>query len=78
MIIELAPYRRITKPYIEKLLSGATDEERVAKLGHVAVATHLHIVAVGHFIGEIFGYTPALNEAIDYCCKYYGITKVTE
>lgn len=75
MKLDLDKYRVNIAP-IKMLLDTKEPEDRVKFISAIAVSTGCPIVAVCHFVGELYGYTAELEEKIDLLSKFYKVTEV--
>lgn len=76
MIYDLAVYRRVVKPQIIVWFADKPKADKLKAMGKIALYTSCPIVAVGYFIGEIFGFTPELNAAIKSLEAFYRVDEV--
>jgi hypothetical protein len=58
------------------LLLDSDKIPQMGKIGSVAVATQIPIIAVAHYFGQMYGYTSQLYGYIERLCKFYDVNEV--
>lgn len=76
MKVDLAHYRRVNKPAIASIVRHRKDSKPYEMIGELAVATNVPIIAVAHYVGELFGFTKELDERIASWMQFYQVTEV--
>lgn len=61
------------KRFLDGKPGGWTYLEEV---GVLAIYCTTHIVAISHYIGEMYGFTPEILAKIERDCAFYKITEV--
>lgn len=74
--IDLDKYRA-SIPAIKRFLDNKPTDKRQEYIGEAAVVTGCHIIAVCHYYGELYGYTPELIERLASLMKFYQMGAVT-
>ncbi len=64
---------RIQLKAIEYLTKNKTIEESLDFIGLLAINTYVHIVICGHYLGELYGYTPEILAKIRSDMKFYNV-----
>jgi len=67
---------RLCIPFVEYLTKDKTPTERLEFIGNVAIACCCHIVIVGHYYAELYGYTPEIKAKIARDMLFYHIDEV--
>lgn len=75
MILKLSHYS-IQKEFIKNWLDSRPDWIYENEVGPIAVASHTHIVAVSHFIGQLYGYTDNIKNKIIRDMKFHNVDEV--
>lgn len=75
MIYDIKTYRRIIKPQIKQFCDAKIGDP-ITHLSELALYTCCPIVIVAHLLGELYGYTPQLDEKIKELVKFYGPEEV--
>lgn len=75
MTLDLNDFR-IQVPYIKSWLDNKPGWKLHEEIGSLALATGVPIVAVGHYIGELYGFTPELNTKIKRDMEFYQVTTI--
>lgn len=75
MTINLDDYRVQVKN-IKLFLDGKPGWKYKDEIGPLAIYCSTHIVAVSHYIGELYGFTDEIRAKIVNDCAFYHITEV--
>jgi len=76
MVLDLNDYRVQVKE-IKRFLDGKVNGWEYSKVvGPLAIYCSTHIVAISHYIGEIYGFTDEIKEKIKRDCHFYHIDEV--
>lgn len=67
---------RVNIPTIRVLTEDKTQAERIKLIGTIAVITHVPIIIVAHYIGEMYGVTEELKSLLNTLMKFYTIDEV--
>lgn len=60
---------------IAYLTKDKTMEEIVDFIGVIAISTGVPIIIVGHYLAELYGYTPELIDIINKLKKFYTVSE---
>jgi hypothetical protein len=82
MTLDLNTYRHSVKPVVkifcDRNKRDAANAVPVHELlGRIAVATSCPIIAVGYYVGELYGFSDELNEKLRKLEEFYRIDSVT-
>jgi hypothetical protein len=58
------------------LLLDSDKVPQMGKIGSVAVATQIPIIAVAHYFGKTYGYSSQLYGYIGRLCEFYDVDEV--
>lgn len=75
MTLNLNEYR-VQVPEIKRFLDGKGQWNYKEVIGPLAIYCSTHIVAVSHYIGEIYGFTDEIRGKIKRDCEFYRITEI--
>ena len=76
MILDIGVYRESQKPGIKLFLDRRGLAELSRSISEMASAYHCPVIAVCHFVGELYGFTPELDELIAKLCAFYKVTEI--
>jgi hypothetical protein len=76
MILDLNKYRRVIKPLVESYITRTPDADKCEDLTLIAQSTGCHILAVGYYMGELFGFSEELKAKIGRLQTYYHEVEV--
>lgn len=77
MTIDLERYRRVIKPLIKLYVERQTRTVTKSQVcGPLAIATNCPIIAVAHFVGELYGFDAELTGYIDRLVAFYKVDAV--
>lgn len=78
MTIDLSRYRHSIKPIVEAFVDRDEGKEPMHELcGRIAIATNCPIIAVGHYMAELYGMTPELRGFLDRLITFYKVDSIT-
>ncbi len=75
MIIDLDKTRK-QKDWIKSMLDTKHQDDRYEQIGILAICAPCPVIAVCYYIGELYGFTPELDQKIQRLVDFYHIEKV--
>jgi hypothetical protein len=75
MTIDLSKYRTNFE-YIKTWVLAQDNKNVDHTASSIALALHMPVIVVYHYIGEILGFTDHIYKRIDSLKKFYNITEV--
>ena len=76
MTLDLNRYRHVIKPIVKLTIERDPGLDKPETLQLIAQATNCHIVAVGHYMAELYGMTPELQRKIAMLVSFYHIDSI--
>lgn len=67
---------RINVVSIKALMDPKSDKERTEFISSLAIITGVPIIIVCHYVGELYGFTDALEARIGRLKHFYKVTEV--
>ena len=71
MTLDLDLYRRAVKPIVKVYMDRHKGENQSKLIGDLASDTYCHIIAIAHFVGELYGMDPETQRILDVAIAFY-------
>lgn len=76
MTLDITRYRQVNLPLTKKWIEVKGMEDLEQALSEIAISTGCPVIAVCHFIGELYGWTPELTTSLERKMTFYRYQKV--
>jgi len=76
MIVNADDYRVNIQSISKMFEAKPSYKEKVEHIGPIAVATMVPILVVCQYMGEIYGFTPELEDKMDKLKYFYKVTEL--
>lgn len=76
MIVDLNKYRWAIKPICRSFVEREPTASKEDLCARISLATNCHLVAVVHYMAELYGMTPELESFLGRLTSFYKIDSV--